>query len=446
MFRLSYPVAIANLALAIAIAASNGAQAQQPVQVRPVAAAMPAETLPPGQPNRAHGPADALTLDVLEGMALQYNPSLARAQAVAAAARGNWLQVGLKPNPAIGYAGYQLGSGGVAEQNGVLFEQEIVPHRKLALNRQIANHEIDQREREIAMQEQRVLTDVRIAFYEALLAQRSLDLAGQFFSVAEQGQQAAQKLQRAGEGTKVDALQANIEVYNAEIELNVARNRHQAAWQRLTAVVGVPQLVSSGLCGELEQPPPDLNWDQSLAFLLASSPEVGAAAANAERAGAALARARAEPLPNLRFQGGVVQDQAIGGKTNGIVQLLVPLPIHNRNQGAIRQAESELIAAQLAVQQVQLDLQNRLAPVFERFSNAASQVRRYRQQILPDAEESLRLVRRGYEAGEFPFLNLLNAQRTYFQTNLRFLNSLRDLRLATIEIEGLLLQDSLATR
>jgi len=140
-----------------------------------------------------------------------------------------------------------------------------------------------------------------------------------------------------------------------------------------------------------------------------------------------------------------MQDNGIGGKTDGLAQLLLPLPLINRNQGAIRQAESELIAAQQAVQQMQLDLQNRLAPVFEQYSNSLSQVRRYREQILPDAQESLDLVNRGYLAGEFPFLQYLNAQRTYFQTNLDFLQSLRELRSTSAEIEGLLLRNSLST-
>ena len=38
---------------------------------------------------------------------------------------------------------------------------------------------------------------------------------------------------------------------------------------------------------------------------------------------------------------------------------------------------------------------------------------------------------------------LLTAQRTYFQTNLAYLDALRDLRSATTSLEGNLLSDSL---
>jgi outer membrane protein, heavy metal efflux system len=37
----------------------------------------------------------------------------------------------------------------------------------------------------------------------------------------------------------------------------------------------------------------------------------------------------------------------------------------------------------------------------------------------------------------------LTAQRTYFQTNLAYLDALREMRTTTVTIEGLLLRDSL---
>ena len=72
------------------------------------------------------------------------------------------------------------------------------------------------------------------------------------------------------------------------------------------------------------------------------------------------------------------------------------------------------------------------------------QASRYRDVILPKSEESLQLVTKGYEVGELPFLNLLTAQRTYFQTSLQYLDVLREAWAADVEIKGLLLSGSLA--
>lgn len=68
---------------------------------------------------------------------------------------------------------------------------------------------------------------------------------------------------------------------------------------------------------------------------------------------------------------------------------------------------------------------------------------RYRQAILPATQETLDRTRKMYEAGETNFLSLLTAQRTFSQTNLNYLEALRELRVSEMEIEGLLLRDSL---
>jgi outer membrane protein, heavy metal efflux system len=439
--------ALTRVAVAVCITAllcsRNIATAQQPEVVeapRVMAAGPLAVTAPPaGLEERT------FRLEDLEQIALSNNPSLVRAYALVSAERGNWVQVGLPPNPAWGYAGYQLGSGGRAEQHALLVDGELVTGHKLRLNRAIAEQQIARAEQNMFAQQQRVLTDVRVAFYESLLAQRGLQLAEQLLKIARDGRTTAERLFKAGETSEVDYLQGEIEVFNSENGLNAARARHFAAWQTLLAVMGVPHLPPAVLRGDLEAIPDALTWDETLARLLATSPEIGAAVANVDRARAAVARARREPVPNVKFQLGVMQDNGIGGKTDGIAQALLPLPILNRNQGAIRQAEAELMAAQHALAQTELNLQSRLAPVFERYTSAVYRVRRYREAILPAADKTLAQVQRLYAGGETAFLNLLTAQRTYFQTSNLYLQSLLDLRTSAAQIEGMLLSDSLGT-
>ena len=81
--------------------------------------------------------------------------------------------------------------------------------------------------------------------------------------------------------------------------------------------------------------------------------------------------------------------------------------------------------------------------VYEQYATARQQVEKYEKDILPNARESLNLVSSGYRQGEFNYLQMLTAQRTYFQTNLTYLDALRDLRAAAVAIEGNLLSDSL---
>ena len=77
------------------------------------------------------------------------------------------------------------------------------------------------------------------------------------------------------------------------------------------------------------------------------------------------------------------------------------------------------------------------------YTNARYQVEKYRKDILPNAQESLKLTTMGYQQGQLSYLSLLTTQRTYFQTNVTYLEAIRDLRMAAATIEGNLLSDSL---
>lgn len=446
---------IALLSFFSLIPAMAGAQAMPPA-AGPAARASMAQFVQPPEPGPSNNPmlapaplpgqrqANGLALPELEQMALQHNPTLSQAQARVQAARGIWQQVGLYPNPVAGYVAEEMGDGGTAGKQGGFLGQEFVTGGKLRLNRQVACQEIMRLEQELAAQQFRVLTDVQTSFYEVLVAQRTVELADRLVKIAEEGGQAAEALLKALEGSRVDLLQARVEANTARILLENARKRHQGAWRRLAAVVGMPGMAPEQLAGNIEDIGPPLSWEDAVSRLLSESPELAAAAAEVQAARWSTQRARVEWVPNVGVQATLQHDNASGDDVAG-VQVALPLPLFNRNQGNIVAADSQLVVAQRNVERVRLSLQNRLAEVYQRYGAAAQQVEKYRRTILPDAKETLDLVTAGYQQGEFSYLNLLTVQRTYFQSNLAYLESLLQLKSAHAQIEGLLLSESLNT-
>ena len=391
---------------------------------------------------RPSGP--GMTLAELEAMAESCNPTLAQAAARVEAARAQCLQVGLYPNPVVGYQGSEIGNEGRAGQQGGFISQEIVTAGKLQLNQAVAGQEIQQAEYAWAAQRLRVLTDVRRGFYAVLIAERTVALTEQLVGIGERGVKTAEELMKAKEVARADVLQARIEFDSARILLDKARNRHTGAWRDLAAVVGDPALQPAPLAGNLQEGMVQFTWEEALNRLLAESPQLAGAQAGVARAQAALSRECAGRTPNVDLQAGVQHDNATGD-TFASVQVGIPIPIYNRNQGNIAKAHAELVAAQHEVSRVQLALQQRLAAVFEQYATAHQLVEKYNRDIMPNAEESLKLVSSAYRQGEFSYLMLLTAQRTYFQTNLAHLDAERDLHAAAAAIEGNLLSDSLQT-
>jgi cobalt-zinc-cadmium efflux system outer membrane protein len=439
-------------ALLIALFATELLIAQQPVRVEPAAYQSPkvnadAHVEPEVVPVPQTPARPGLSLAELEALALQNNPSLARAQAAVEAARGNWLQVGLAPNPVLGYSGQQIGSGGLAEQHGVQITQEIVRGGKLNLNRQAAAHEVAQAEQELVAQQYRVLTDVRSAYYRVLIAQRQIDLAYRMANVHKQAFETTKKLFDAQEVSRLDVLDTQLDYENARIALQNGQHTHAAAWRMLAAVVGQPDLPYQPLAGDLRSPPKKLDYHEVLQRLLSSSPEIAAAVSNIERARWALQRALVEHKGNINVQALYNwQDNGIGGGPDGGLMIEVPIPVWNKNQGGIIKAQGEVAMAEQALAQLELELQQRLAPVYERYQNARHQVERHQAVILDTASENLELSIKAYQAGELSYLEMLDAQQKYGRAHTTYLDALLDLRLAEVEMEGFLLQNSLQSK
>src|SRR6267142_4361510 len=131
-------------------------------------------------PGRGQAPASeqrTITLEELQQMALQNNPTFAQSAANIQAAEGRKKQSGLYPNPTVGYQGEQI-RGGLFHggEQGFFIQQDIVLGGKLGLNRKIFHQELKQAQMEGEEQKVRVATNVRISYIQALAAQQTLEL------------------------------------------------------------------------------------------------------------------------------------------------------------------------------------------------------------------------------------------------------------------------------
>jgi cobalt-zinc-cadmium efflux system outer membrane protein len=385
------------------------------------------------------------TLQDLESIALTNNPTLVHANARVQAARGAWIQAGLYPNPRISFEGSEVGNEGHAGQLGGGVAQEIVTKGKLQLDRAVVGREIAQLQWQYDAQRLRVLNDLRTEFYNVMIAQRTGELTRSLESDAANRVGIAEKGVQAGELSRLDVLQRQLDLDAVVLARQRSENRYLSAWRRLIGVAGIPQTPPTPLIGDIEAAIPDYTWDEVLTRLLTTSPELSAARATVDRASFVLARAQVEPFPNLDVHAGVQHDNNSGFEI-ATIDVTVPVPVFNRNQGNIRRAEADLQAARAEVARIELMLHNRLAAEYERFRNAHQQLQRYTNAMRGRIEESQVLIRRAREVGQV--LSQLDERfllLTFRQIELARLEALREAWESSVAIEGLLLTDSLQT-
>lgn len=269
-----------------------------------------------------------------------------------------------------------------------------------------------------------------------------IDLNQQLVDIGEQGVNVTEQLRAREEVSQIDVLQAGIEAEMAKLSLVQAQNYYRGAWQRLAAMLGRPEMEPSPLVGDVESDLPTSDWEDTLTRLLAQSPELAQARSGVERARCEVALQCAERVPNIEIGLGAKYDASVRN-TLADVELTLPVPVFNRNQGNIIKAQAELIAAQKEVDRIELDLRDRLAVAFAEYATAKRQVEIYDSTIRPNAAKSLELTRAGYRLGEFDYLTLLTAQRTYFSASLEYLAYLSTLWARSVQLEGMLLTGGL---
>ena len=406
---------------------------------------VPAPTPSSTPVERDHSSVAALSLNDLENIALRHSPTLAGAAARVDAARGERLQVGLYPNPTIGYHATEVGNLGTAGQQGGFIAQRVVTGGKLRWNRAVAGMGVRESRFQYDVQQQRLLSDVRIRFYDALVTQQRVTLTSELARIGDDLVAASNKLLAGRQISENDLLLAEIEAEESHILNDNAHNETIEAWRRLSATVGLPSMEVTPLSGEYDADVPEYTWDDCYAMVLYQSPELEAARARIDRARFAFRRAEREPIPDIDLMVSV-RHHNITKSDVANIQIGIPIPIFNANQGNISKAQAEWIAACQEVKRLELQLQDRLAVVYRRYPNARQQVNRYKQRILPRARRSLDLSTHGYNQGQVEYLTLNTSQRTFVRVNLSYLAAVRQLREKAILIEGKLLSGSLSSR
>ncbi|HEV2663337.1 MAG TPA: TolC family protein [Blastocatellia bacterium] len=398
----------------------------------------------------------ALRLEDLERMALQNNPTVGQAEAAVRAAEGRRVQAGLMPNPIIGYLGEELSARAFDQKSEhyVFAEQEVPLGGKLKKSRDVFVRERAQAQAEAAAQKQRVLNAVRTLYYEALGAQRLVEVRGDLAKLASEAVEVTGELFNTGAADRPDLLAIQVEARRARLDLIMAENELDQIWRQIAAVVGDPFLKPARLVGDLEQGLPALDQEQLLVTLLRESPEVKRAQAGVERARASLARSKAEPTPNLFLRGGIgystelletFPPQPPGRRTGpeAFAEIGLRIPLFNRNQGAIAQAAAELDFAEREARRVDLTLRARTAAAFRAYRNALSVVTEYREQIVPRARQAYELYLASFSQMAAAYPQALIAQRTFFQTQAEYVRALVDVWRNATQLQGFMLTGAL---
>lgn len=398
--------------------------------------------LPEAAPGRDGKP---LTLDDLQQLALSNSPLIRQAAADVQAARGAVIQAGLWPNPTVGYESDQVQPGSNAGQQGWFIEQVIKTASKPSLARAAAGMDYLNTQVALRKAESDLLTQVRSNYFAVLVARASFRANAALAQLTEEVYRIQVDQLKGGEAAAYEPMQLQVLALQARTALVQAHNRYISAWKQLAATLNMTEMPLTQLDGDVAMPIPRVGYELALNRILASHTDVLTAQNGELRARYNLQLARATRVPDITAHAVFQHDNSVGREQYGL-QIGLPLPLWDRNQGNILQAEGQLARAQQELGRIRNDLTSRLADAFERYENNRVILDYYRTQILPAQVGAYRgaYQRHSGEPDKVTFGDVVNAQQTLAGTLSNYLSALDAQWKAVVDLAGLLQVDALA--
>jgi cobalt-zinc-cadmium efflux system outer membrane protein len=389
-------------------------------------------------------PEGPLDLAALWQLALAHNPSLREAAASAEAARGKLIQAGKYPNPRFAYHVEGLGSSeGPPGNISVEVSQEIVTAGKRRLDVAANERNLDANMLALLGRKFEVLTRVRRAYYEYLGLANTLQVNREVVRALEEGVEITRKLvEDVKTRPRADLLRLQALLDQAKISQTRTQTNLDAAWKQLAAEVGIASPPAPARLDGLPGAPPAWRAEAVTERVLAANSELRQASLEAERARLEYERARAEAVPNVTVGGGYFRG-FIEQTAGGVITVETAIPVWDRKQGLIHETRAKWAQAQAAERTAANRLRRDTAEAFARYEGAREQVDQLTRVVLPRLEESLDLVRKGYQAGakDLSFADVELAVEALNEARLRIAEARRELWRAVADLQGLMQLD-----
>jgi cobalt-zinc-cadmium efflux system outer membrane protein len=371
----------------------------------------------------------SLTLQAAMERAFQANPTIAAARLGRAVSLAGLAVASERPNPE---ATLEIEKETPKQSVGVAVPLEFGGKRA----RRIAVSEaaIRASDAEIAATVVQVRNDVRRAYFEVLVADARLAVLHELRELAQRARGAAQARFEAGDAPRLEVLQADLALAASENEATAAEGVVSAARSRLNSVLALPLDTVQPLSTSIDAGGPVVT-SAVLDLVRRGSAELMVLDRRIEEQRAKLALAHALRVPDVTPTATLTRDAQPEFNYGWRAGIAVTLPILTTHRAGVMVEESTL--AQLTAER-QAALRRIDADVAAAAAMAEAQrlaYTRYRDVILPQAQQVEQLAQDSYKVGQTGIGALLQALQAARDVRLRSLDAVSQFQTALADLE-----------
>ncbi len=347
-----------------------------------------------------------LTIEDAVNIAIQNNPLIKSKKHKVEAAKGKIKQAKLMPNPIVNLVAEEAPTNEIGlneSQNMVSLSQKLEIGGKRGLRTEAAKKEKNILGLDVQTAIWNITAKTKKAFFDLLTEQDELNLAKKNVEIAMGLKNLSDKRFEAGEISKLVVLKADVELSNAKINVVEAERNMFDATRRLQTIMGTIGTPLQKLVPIPVTDMPLLKLERLKELFLKYYPALQAQKSIVNLSLLRVKEAKREMIPDIDLSIGYKRLSATDDDT---IQagISLPLPFFNRNQGNIIAARELSHKAKDDEVYARNELLLQLDNAFSMYASTRELVRSFIDTIIPQAEESLKISKQGYEHGEFDFL------------------------------------------
>ncbi|MDX1636507.1 MAG: TolC family protein [Balneolaceae bacterium] len=375
-------------------------------------------------------------------LAYQQNPQLRQLEArIDAQKQQEILGLGLR-DPRISYFREGIGDGTFSEQRWSVSQQLEFP---LTSYYRLKSEQASTNALQLRMQglQLQLKSDVKKAYTNLAYALQNVRLAEERVQLFRNLRRAAQARADIGESSEIDAMQASLQLNEAQNNLGMAKQVIMEARYELFQTIGLdPEVQSYGITFPDTLQYVEVNVDQEEVLnKLPAHPKLQQIAGQQKSARYQTKVAKSSYLPDLNFS---YYRQDFGGNYDFYgFEVGISLPLWFGANQARQVEQSRAVYNEIGSQyhERELALKREAEQAWHGYLNSRINILRFRNTIRAESIELVRMTQQGYRMGELDLLTLLEAQRTYLRTQEAYYQTLRDYYLRIIELEQYLQTD-----
>jgi cobalt-zinc-cadmium efflux system outer membrane protein len=383
-----------------------------------------------------------LSLDEAIGLFLRQNLDLLIAKFGIESKKGQEITARLFPNP-VAFIGTQSSyvQGYTLSNSGQLFWQiqqlfELAGKRgyrmeSAGLGTQSAEADFEDAVRQLSFA-------VKDAYYRIQRADRRLALAEEnrdrFSRILEINTIRFKK----GYISEVDLIRIRLQFIDFQSQVIQSIQESETARADLRQLLRLSSATRLELTTELEYKRLDPDIDRLHAIAMEARPDVRGKRLQFSQREADLKLAKAYRVPDVTVGAGYAVQGPKGPDNPGqlAVNLGLPLPLFNRNQGGIVQAEAGVQTAEADLGRTLNQVENQVDMAYRNLIQSRRLVEAYLGGVLDDARSTLTIVERAYERGGATLLDLLDAARTSRTIQQNYIEALFNYQRNVIQLES----------